>query len=167
MQNQNNQTTRANKLRFTGNVCKFKVLTQGSIAITLAYNEGEMVNNEWQTSDTIFIETLIPRKLNFMPNVGDKLTVEGFLASNNFTPQGGKKKYGVKIIVNKILEHRPIVNKPAQQQSASQRPAPSYHPKPYAPRQGSYQHPAPQHLDQQNSQPGEPHQFQQNAGFDQ
>lgn len=137
MQNQT-KSTRSNKLRFTGNVSQVKPLQNGGAAISLAYNEGKMVNDKWETSDTLFMQCIVPAKFNLIPNIGDRMTIEGFLASDNFQPEGGKKRYGVKIIINLILEHKIK----QQQQQAPQHNGYQNQP---APQQGGYQNqPAPQ-----------------------
>jgi single-stranded DNA-binding protein len=167
-----NQSTRQNVIRFTGNVSQVKPLPNGGASISLAYNEGTMVNGEWQQSDTLFMSCIVPAKLNFIPNIGDKMTIEGFLASDNYQPQGGKKRYGVKIIINQILEHSEKPSAPAYQQHAPQQQgyqnqsAPQQH----APQQKGYQNqPAPQQRapQQQGYQnrpaPQQPNQQQQNS----
>ncbi|MCT8865742.1 MULTISPECIES: hypothetical protein [Shewanella] len=158
--NNSNQATRQNSIVFTGNVSQVKPLENGGAAISLAYNEGSMINGQWETKDTLFLESYLPAKLNFIPNVGDKMTISGFMASNNYQPQGGKKKFGVKIVVNEITEYSP--KQASQQQHAPQqqyapqqgsyqnRPAPQNAPQQYAPQHGSYQNrPAPQNAPQQ------------------
>ena len=95
--NNSNQATRQNSIVFTGNVSQVKPLQNGGAAISLAYNEGSMINGQWETKDTLFLESYLPAKLNFIPNVGDKMTISGFMASNNYQPQGGKKKFGVRL----------------------------------------------------------------------
>ncbi|WP_434949631.1 hypothetical protein ACRWQL_00595 (plasmid) [Shewanella sp. HL-SH4] len=140
-----NQSTRQNTIRFTGNVSQVKPLQNGGASISLAHNEGKMVNNEWQQSDTLFMSCIVPAKLNFIPNIGDKMTIEGFLASDNYQPQGGKKRFGAKIIINQILEYSEPQNAARQQgynnQAAYQQPAPQQN----APQQSGYQNrPAPQ-----------------------
>ncbi|MCT8869271.1 MULTISPECIES: hypothetical protein [Shewanella] len=140
--NNSNQATRQNSIVFTGNVSQVKPLENGGAAISLAYNEGSMINGQWETKDTLFLESYLPAKLNFIPNVGDKMTISGFMASNNYQPQGGKKKFGVRIVVNEITEYSP--KQASQQQHAPQQQ--------YAPQQGSYQHqPAPQNAPQQHA----------------
>ncbi|MGI2115663.1 hypothetical protein ACRN9G_18950 [Shewanella frigidimarina] len=151
-----NQSTRQNTIRFTGNVSQVKPLQNGGASISLAHNEGKMVNNEWQQSDTLFMSCIVPAKLNFIPNIGDKMTIEGFLASDNYQPQGGKKRFGAKIIINQILEYSETQNAARQQgynnQAAYQQPAPQQSgyqnrpaPQQNAPQQSGYQNrPAPQ-----------------------
>jgi len=140
--NNSNQATRQNSIVFTGNVSQVKPLENGGAAISLAYNEGSMINGQWETKDTLFLESYLPAKLNFIPNVGDKMTISGFMASNNYQPQGGKKKFGVRIVVNEITEYSP--KQASQQQHAPQQQ--------YAPQQGSYQHqPAPHNAPQQHA----------------
>ncbi|QIR16330.1 single-stranded DNA-binding protein [Shewanella aestuarii] len=175
-----NQSTRQNTIRFTGNVSQVKPLQNGGASISLAYNEGKMVNNEWQQSDTLYMSCIVPAKLNFIPNIGDKMTIEGFLGSDNYQPQGGKKRYGVKIIINQILEYSEkqqapqqngYQNRPAPQQNSYQqapqqngyqnRPAPQQNSYQQAPQQNGYQNrPAPQ----QNNQAPQ-NNFQQGNGF--
>ncbi|GIU40908.1 hypothetical protein TUM3794_19970 [Shewanella colwelliana] len=151
--NNQNQTKRQNSIAFTGNVSKVKPLNGGACAISLAYNEGSQVNGQWETTDTLFMECYIPAKLNFIPGVGDKMTITGFLASNNYTPQqGGNKRYGVKIVVNQIDEYSPKqANQSAAQQQYQpqgqyQQPEQQYQP------QGQYQQPAPQQYQPQGGQ---------------
>ncbi|MBB1440567.1 hypothetical protein H5202_18190 [Shewanella sp. SG41-4] len=103
--NNQNQSTRQNTIIFTGNVSQVKPIQGGACAISLAYNEGSMVNGQWETKDTLFLEAYIPAKLNFQPNIGDKMTVNGFMASNNYQPQNGTKRYGMKIVVNEVVEY--------------------------------------------------------------
>lgn len=123
MQNQSTQQAkRANNLEFTGNVSRVKPLQSG-FAISLAYNEGKMVNGQWETSDTLFIETFVPSRCGVAPCVGDRMTVRGFIASNNYTPQNGKKRFGVKIVVNEVLEYSPKQN---TQQSYQPQQNPQY-----------------------------------------
>ncbi|MCU8056161.1 hypothetical protein L5L78_08100 [Shewanella sp. SM34] len=154
--NNSNQATRQNSIVFTGNVSQVKPLQNGGAAISLAYNEGSMINGQWETKDTLFLESYLPAKLNFIPNVGDKMTISGFMASNNYQPQGGKKKFGVRVVVNEIIEYSP--KQASQQQHAPQqgsyqnRPAPQNAPQQHAPQQGSYQNrPAPQNAPQQHA----------------
>jgi len=103
--NNQNQSTRQNTIIFTGNVSQVKPIQGGACAISLAYNEGSMVNGQWETKDTLFLEAYIPAKLNFQPNIGDKMTVSGFMASNNYQTQNGTKRYGMKIVVNEVVEY--------------------------------------------------------------
>ncbi|MCU8005804.1 single-stranded DNA-binding protein [Shewanella sp. SM96] len=151
--NNSNQATRQNSIVITGNVSQVKPLQNGGAAISLAYNEGSMINGEWETKDTLFLESYLPAKLNFIPNVGDKMTISGFMASNNYQPQGGKKKFGVRIVVNEIIEYSP---KPASQQQHA--PQQQYAPQQHAPQQGGYQNrPAPQqHAPQQGGYQNRP-----------
>lgn len=150
--NNQNQTKRQNSIAFTGNVAQVKPLNGGACAISLAYNEGSQVNGQWETTDTLFMECYLPAKLNFIPNIGDRMTISGFLASNNFTPQhGGNKRYGVKIVVNEINEYSP---KQANQSAAQQQynPQGSYQAAPQQPQNhshGQYQQPRQQRPRQQ------------------
>ncbi|WP_076414962.1 hypothetical protein [Shewanella sp. UCD-KL12] len=122
MNNQNQsqpQKLRQNKLRLTGNVSQVRPLSSGGAAISLAYNEGKTVNGQWEQTDTMFITCIVPKAMRFIPNIGDKMTIDGFLASNNYTPQGGRKRFGIQIIINKILEHTEKPRQPAQQQGGA------------------------------------------------
>jgi single-stranded DNA-binding protein len=118
MKNQN-QSTRQNSIIFTGNVSQVKPISGGACAISLAYNEGSMVNGSWETKDTIFLEAYIPAKLNFTPSIGDKMTVSGFIASNNYQLQNGKKRYGIKVVVTEIVEYSEKTTNTPQQQYAN------------------------------------------------
>jgi single-stranded DNA-binding protein len=100
-----NQPTRQNSIIFTGNVSQVKPIQGGACAISLAFNEGSMANGQWEQKDTLFIEAYFPAKLNCIPNIGDKMTVSGFMASSNYQPQQGKKRFGMKIVVNEITEY--------------------------------------------------------------
>lgn len=133
------ETRRQNKLRLTGNVSQVKPLNGGGAAISLAYNEGKTVNGQWEQTDTLFMPCIVPKAMRFIPNVGDKMTIDGFLASNNFTPQGGKKRFGIQIVINKILEYTEKQHQPAQQQGGhNQDPNQGQQPHLPAQQQGGY-----------------------------
>ncbi|MGI2040144.1 hypothetical protein ACRN9Z_19025 [Shewanella frigidimarina] len=168
--NTTTQPTRQNSLVFTGNVSQVKPIQGGACAISLAYNEGSMVNGQWETKDTLFLEAYIPAKLNFQPNVGDKMTISGFMAANNYQPQNSKKRYGSKVVINEIVEYiAKTVNNASQQNNYNNAPqqhapqyaqqnAPQQHAPQYAPRNAPQQH-APQYAPQQHA----PQYAQQNA----
>ena len=161
--NTTNQPTRQNSIVFTGNVSQVKPIQGGACAISLAYNEGSMVNGQWETKDTLFLEAYIPAKLNFQPNIGDKITISGFMGANNYQPQTGKKRYGVKIIINEIVEYTAkTVNNASQQNNYN---APQQHAPQNAP-QGQYAHAqqnAPQQRAPQYAPQGQYAHAQQNA----
>lgn len=159
MNNTNQQAKRQNSIVFTGNVSQVKPLQNGGAVISLAYNEGSMVNGQWETTDTLFLECYIPPKLQFIPNIGDKMTITGFMASNNYQPQGGKKKFGMKVVVNEIVEYSP---KQASQQHAPQQNYASHAPQQYE--QNAQQQHAPQQAGYQNRPAPQQHALQQ-AGY--
>ncbi|MEZ8187985.1 hypothetical protein ACED29_19455 [Shewanella sp. 5S214] len=178
--NTTTQPTRQNSLVFTGNVSQVKPIQGGACAISLAYNEGSMVNGQWETKDTLFLEAYIPAKLNFQPNVGDKMTISGFMAANNYQPQNSKKRYGSRVVINEIVEYiAKTVNNASQQNNYNNAPqqyaprnAPQQHAPQYAPRNAPQQH-APQQHAPQYAQRNAPQQhdsrpnnsFQRGAGF--
>lgn len=151
MNNQIQPQRRQNQLTFTGNVSQVKPL-QNSVVVNLAYNEGKKdAQGQFQQTDTLFMEAIIPASVGLQPNIGDRVTVGGFLASNNFTPQGGKKRYGVKIVVQEILEF--IQKQPTQQQPQSYNQPQQQYQQPqqqYQQPQQQYQQPQ-QQYQQQNS----------------
>ena len=182
--NTTTQPTRQNSLVFTGNVSQVKPIQGGACAISLAYNEGSMVNGQWETKDTLFLEAYIPAKLNFQPNVGDKMTISGFMAANNYQPQNSKKRYGSKVVINEIVEYiAKTVNNASQQNNYNNAPqqyaprnAPQQHAPQYAPRNAPQRHAprnAPQQHAPQYAQRNAPQQhdsrpnnsFQRGAGF--
>ncbi|WP_282109350.1 hypothetical protein [Shewanella algicola] len=187
--NNQNQSTRKNTIEFTGNVSQVKPIQGGACAISLAYNEGSMVNGQWETKDTLFLEAYIPAKLNFQPNIGDKMTVLGFMASNNYQPQNGNKRYGMKVVVNEIVEYsakteRNNSNQPnnynnapqgqynqapqgqynqAPQGQYAQAPQGQYAQAPQGHRPNAPQHRAPQYAQQNAPQPQAPQYQQHNS----
>ncbi|MBB1390090.1 MULTISPECIES: hypothetical protein [unclassified Shewanella] len=147
--NTTTQPARQNSLVFTGNVSQVKPIQGGACAISLAYNEGSMVNGQWETKDTLFLEAYIPAKLNFQPNVGDKMTISGFMAANNYQPQNSKKRYGSKVVINEIVEYIAKTVNNASQQNNYNNP-PQQHAPQYAPRNAPQRH-APRNAPQQHA----------------
>ena len=123
------QNRRLNAIEFTGNVAKVTPVGE-HLVVSLAFNEGSYQNDEWVQKDTLYMKAFLSVKIyNYQVSVGDKLTVRGFLASDNFKPEGGKKRYNVQITVMEVVEHllkqhdsQPQSGYQSQPQSPQQQP---------------------------------------------